>query len=101
MPFFKSLAADSGPGDVFTAYPEIYEPWSRMSQTLMNGPSPLSPGEREMIAAYVVGVAGCAYPYVAHTAMASCSAFSSQPASNTASASACVIAVGLSVSLRT
>ncbi len=39
MPFFKSLAADSGPGNVFTAYPEIYEPWSRMSQALMNGPS--------------------------------------------------------------
>ena len=70
MPFFKSLAADSGPGDVFTAYPEIYEPWSRMSQALMNGPSALSPGEREMIAAYVVGVADCAYAYAAHCAAA-------------------------------
>ncbi len=70
MPFFKSLAADAGPGNVFTAYPEIYEPWSRMSQALMNGPSPLSPGEREMIAAYVVGVAECAYAYAAHTAAA-------------------------------
>ncbi len=70
MPFFKSLAADSGPGDVFTAYPEIYQPWSRMSQALMNGPSALSRGEREMIAAYVVGVAGCAYAYAAHCAAA-------------------------------
>ncbi len=70
MPFFKSLAADSGPGDVFAAYPEIYEPWSRMSQALMNGPSPLSPGEREMIAAYVVGIANCAYAYAAHCAAA-------------------------------
>ncbi len=70
MPFFKSLAADSGPGNVFTAYPEIYEPWSRMSQALMNGPSPLSPGEREMIAAYVVGLAECAYAYAAHAAAA-------------------------------
>ncbi len=70
MPFFKSLAADSGPGDVFTAYPEIYEPWSQMSQALMNGPSPLSPGEREMIAAYVVGIAECAYAYAAHCAAA-------------------------------
>ncbi len=70
MPFFKSLAADSGPGDVFTAYPEIYEPWSRMSQALMNGPSPLSPGEREMIAAFVVGIAECDYAYAAHTAAA-------------------------------
>ena len=70
MPFFKSLAADSGPGNVFTAYPEIYEPWSRMSQALMNGPSALSPGEREMIAAYVVGIADCAYAYAAHCAAA-------------------------------
>jgi len=70
MPFFKSLAADSGPGHVFTAYPEIYEPWSRMSQALMNGPSALSPGEREMIAAYVVGIADCAYAYAAHCAAA-------------------------------
>ena len=70
MPFFKSLAADSGPGDVFTAYPEIYGPWSQMSQALMNGPSALSPGEREMIAAYVVGVAECAYAYAAHCAAA-------------------------------
>ncbi len=70
MPFFKSLAADSGPGDVFTAYPDIYGPWSQMSQALMNGPSDLSPGEREMIAAYVVGVAECAYAYAAHCAAA-------------------------------
>ena len=70
MPFFKSLAPDSGPGDVFTAHPEIYGPWSQMSQVLMNGPSALSPGEREMIAAYVVGVADCAYAYAAHCAAA-------------------------------
>ena len=70
MPFFKSLAADSGPGDVFTAYPKIYGPWSQMSQVLMNGPSALSPGEREMIAAYVVGIADCAYAYAAHCAAA-------------------------------
>ena len=70
MPFFKSLSPDSGPAQVFAAHPDIYGPWSEMSQALMNGPSPLSPGEREMIAAYVVGVAGCAYAYAAHTAAA-------------------------------
>ncbi len=70
MPFFKSLSPDSGPAQVFAAHPDIYGPWSEMSQALMNGPSPLSPGEREMIAAYVVGIAGCAYAYAAHTAAA-------------------------------
>ena len=70
MPFFKSLAEDSGPANVFTQYPEIYGPWAETSQALMNGPSPLTSGEREMIAAYVVGLASCRYAYAAHTAAA-------------------------------
>ncbi len=70
MPFFKSLPAEAGPGDVFQAYPEIYGPWADTSQALMNGPSPLTPGEREMIAAFVVGTANCRYAFVAHRAAA-------------------------------
>ena len=70
MPFVKSLPADAGPGNIFTKYADIYRPWSDVSQALMNGPSPLTPGEREMIAAYVVGVANCRYAYAAHTAAA-------------------------------
>ncbi len=70
MPFFDSLPEDAGPGDVFAAHPEIYGPWSACSQALMNGPSPLTPGERELIAAYVAGVAGCRYALVAHSAAA-------------------------------
>ncbi len=66
MPFFKSMPADAGPANVFAGQPDIYAPWSTMSQALMNGPSPLTPGEREMIAAYVVGTAGCDYAFVAH-----------------------------------
>jgi uncharacterized peroxidase-related enzyme len=41
-----------------------------MGQALMNGPSPFSPGEREMIAAFVVGTASCEFAYVAHSAAA-------------------------------
>jgi uncharacterized peroxidase-related enzyme len=70
MAFFKSLSSTSGPGDVFTKYPDIYGPWADTGQALMNGPSPLTPGEREMIAAYVVGIAKCDYAYVAHSAAA-------------------------------
>ncbi len=70
MPYFKSLPDDAGPGDVFQAYPEIYGPWADTSQALMNGPSPLSPGERETIAAFVVGAANCQYALVAHRAAA-------------------------------
>ena len=51
MPFFESYADDSGPGDVFLKHPEIYKPLAEASQALMNGPSPLPPGERELNAA--------------------------------------------------
>ncbi len=70
MSFFKSLPADAGPPAVYTKYPEIYGPWSQMSQATMNGPSPLSQGERELIFAYAAGVAGCKFVYVAHAEVA-------------------------------
>jgi uncharacterized peroxidase-related enzyme len=68
MPFFKSLPADATPGNVFSAYPEIYRQWAEMGQALINGPSPLSPAERELIQAYTAGLIGCRYAHVAHTA---------------------------------
>ena len=70
MPFFPSLPADAGPPNVFMQYPEIYGPWSAMSQALMNGPSPLSQGERELILAYAAAVAGCDFVGVAHAEVA-------------------------------
>ena len=70
MPFFKSMPANAGPGNVFSAYPEIYRHWAEMGQALINGPSPLSPAEREMIQAYVAGLLDCRYAHVAHTAAA-------------------------------
>ena len=70
MTFFKSLPAEAGPPAVYTKYPEIYVPWSQMSQAVMNGPSPLSQGERELLFAYAAGVAGCKFVYVAHSAVA-------------------------------
>jgi len=70
MSFFKSLPQDAGPANVFTKYPEIYGAWSKMSQALMNGPSPLTQGERELILAYAAGVAGCKFVYVAHSEVA-------------------------------
>jgi uncharacterized peroxidase-related enzyme len=70
MPFFKSMPETAGPGNVFSAYPEIYRHWAEMGQALINGPSPLTPAEREMIQAYVAGLVGCQYAHVAHTAAA-------------------------------
>ena len=70
MSFFASLPSDAGPPNVFVQYPEIYSAWSKMSEALMNGPSPLSHGERELILAYAAGVAGCTFVYVAHSEVA-------------------------------
>jgi uncharacterized peroxidase-related enzyme len=70
MPFFKSMTDHAGPPAVFETRPEIYGPWATMSQALMNGPSPLSPGERELILAYAAAVAGCRFVAVAHEAVA-------------------------------
>ena len=36
MPFFKSLSADAGPPSIFKKYPDIYGPWSHMSEAMMN-----------------------------------------------------------------
>ncbi|WPB55869.1 hypothetical protein [Xylophilus sp. GOD-11R] len=70
MPFFSSMPAHAGPPAVFTLYPELYGPWSQMSQSMMNGPSPLTQGERELILAFSAGVAGCDFVYVAHSEVA-------------------------------
>ena len=67
MPFFISFPDDAGPRNVFTTYPELYSLWSEMSQVLMNGPSPLSPGERELILAFAAGTAGCSFVFTAHS----------------------------------
>jgi uncharacterized peroxidase-related enzyme len=70
MPFFTSLSDSTGPPSVFEKYPAVYRPWAEMSQALMNGPSPLSEAERELILAFAAGVAGCRFVYVAHTQVA-------------------------------
>lgn len=70
MPFLKSHKENAGPGEVFQAYPEVYRHWAQMGEALINGASPLAPGEREMIQGFVAGLIGCQFAYVAHTAAA-------------------------------
>lgn len=70
MPFLKSLAPDAGPPAIYNKYPEIYRPWSELSEAMMNGPSSLSRGERELIFAYAAGLAQCEFVYVAHSEVA-------------------------------
>ena len=70
MPYLASLPEDAGPPHVFKQYPDIYGPFSEMSEALMNGPSPLSQAERELILAYAAGVSGNRFVLTGHAAVA-------------------------------
>jgi uncharacterized peroxidase-related enzyme len=70
MPFFKSFAAESEIGDVYRFEPRIWKHFGEFSRELMRGPSPLTPGERELIAGFVSGLNACEFCHGAHTAAA-------------------------------
>ena len=52
--------------------PETARPLSELADTLLHVPGSLSPGERELIAAYVSGLNECAYCCNSHAAIAAC-----------------------------
>ena len=70
VPFFKTIADDSGVGDVYRYEPRIWKYFQAFSRELMRGPSPLSRGERELIAGFVSGLNACEFCHGAHTAAA-------------------------------
>lgn len=70
MPFLDSYPDNAGPPNIFKRYPELYRHWSEMSEVLMNGPSPLSREEREIILAFAAGSAGCDFVAIAHAEVA-------------------------------
>ncbi len=70
MPYLASLPDNAGPPNLFKRYPEIYHAWAEMSQAMMNGPSELSRGERELILAFAAGAAGCEFVCSAHAEVA-------------------------------
>lgn len=70
MAHFGSLPEDAVLMDVFRAYPRTSRPLLDYHETVMRGPSPFTPGERELIAAYVSGVNACDYCHGVHTVTA-------------------------------
>lgn len=70
MPFSKSMADNVGPPAIFDLYPDLDRPWSELSHTLLNGPSPLSRGERELIVVFTAGAVGCKFVFIAHAEVA-------------------------------
>ncbi len=67
MVYLKSLPEDAVLLNVFRANQDTARPLISFHELVMRGPSPLSDGQRELIAAYVSGVNSCGYCHGIHT----------------------------------
>jgi len=70
MSYLKSLPAETTLLQVFRAYPGPAKHLLAFHEELLRGDSPFTPGERELIAAYVSGVNSCDYCHGIHTVTA-------------------------------
>lgn len=68
---FPSLPNPPDLSDVFLKFSHGARPLLQLHDIVLRGDSPLSPGEREMIAAHVSGTNACDYCYGAHSSIAS------------------------------
>lgn len=66
MPKFPSLGANATVPDILRLSPAAGRALIEMHEPIMRGPSDLSEGEREIIAAYVSGLNKCQYCYGVH-----------------------------------
>jgi len=67
MSYLKSQDPESGLLELFRAYPETARTLLQFHETAMRASSPLTPAERELIAAYVSGLNTCDYCYGVHS----------------------------------
>jgi len=58
MPFLPSLPKGASLLSVFKSFPQPSKPLIEFHEVLLRGPSPFTEGERELIAAYVLGLNG-------------------------------------------
>lgn len=70
MAFLRGIPENAVLLDVFRKYPATARPLIEWHEILMRGESPLTAGERELIAAYVSGLNACAYCHGVHTVTA-------------------------------
>jgi uncharacterized peroxidase-related enzyme len=61
MPFFKSLPADAGVRHILQMNKPVGRALIDLHESLMRSDSPLTPGQHEMIAAFVSGLNECQY----------------------------------------
>jgi uncharacterized peroxidase-related enzyme len=70
MALLRSLPDNATLADLRQTYADLLEKLRPYGHRLMRGPSPLTPGERELIAAFVSGVNSCRYCHGAHSRVA-------------------------------
>ena len=70
MPHLRSLPAEPVMRDLYRAYPATCKPLGEFTEAAMRGPSPFTPAQRELIAAYVSGLNACTYCHTTHVAVA-------------------------------
>ena len=70
VPFFSYLDDNSGMRQIAQHRFDIYKHLGRFAQAILRGPSPLTPAERELIAAYVSALNACSFCHGSHAATA-------------------------------
>ena len=70
MPHIALNSAEPGIRGLLRYRPETARPLSELTEVLLRGPSTLTRGERELIAAYVSALNGCRYCTSSHSACA-------------------------------
>lgn len=70
MPFFSSLPPKAGIGELYRLNPDVRLPMAQLGRVIMRGESPLTPAERELIAAFVSGLNQCDYCFGGHSQIA-------------------------------
>jgi uncharacterized peroxidase-related enzyme len=70
MALLRSLSENATLGDLRRTYADLLEKLRPYGHRLMRGRSPLTPGQRELIAAFVSGVNSCRYCQGAHSLVA-------------------------------
>src|SRR5262245_30306521 len=67
MSYLRALLPDAGLLQIFQAFREAARPLLKYHEVLLRGDSPLTTGERELIAAYVSGLNDCNYCRAVHS----------------------------------
>ena len=70
MALLRSLPEKATLADLRRTYADLLEKLRPYGHRLMRGPSPLTPGQRELVAAFVSGVNSCRYCHGAHSLVA-------------------------------